>query len=132
MNRNFLIDTNVLSELMRAQPDLQVISWFELHGEASCFTSSITKAEIFLGIALPPEGTRRNRLSEAADKMFSADFSERCLPFDNHSSVNYAKLVSKRLRIGKPVSTEDAQIAAIAITNKLVLGHPQHKRFYRN
>jgi toxin FitB len=88
MSRDFLIDTNVLSELMRTQPDFQVMNWFELHGDASCFTSSITKAEIFLGIALLPESKRRNRLTEAAEKMFSTDFSERCLSFDNQSAIN--------------------------------------------
>ncbi|WP_233120912.1 DUF5615 family PIN-like protein [Chlorobium sp. KB01] len=77
--------------------------------------------EIFPGIALLPEGTRRKQLTDAAEKMFSADFSQRCLPFDNHSAVEYAELLSKRLRNGKPVSTEDAQIAAIAVTNKLIL-----------
>ena len=129
MSLEFLIDTSVLSELMRAQPDLQVMKWFDMHGDAACFTSSITKAEIFLGIALLPEGTCRNRFTDAAEKMFSTDFSERCLPFDNLSAINYAILVSQRLRIGKPVSTEDAQIAAIAVTNNLVLVTRDTKNF---
>jgi len=54
MNSAFLFDTNVLSELMRSQPDVQVLKWFNAHFDAQCFTSSVTKAEIFLGIALLP------------------------------------------------------------------------------
>ncbi len=108
MNPAFLIDTNVLSELMRAQPDLHVMKWFDQHVDDECYTSSITKAEIFPGISLLHEGARRTRLADAAEKMFSDDFYDRCLPFDHQSAIMYAELVSNRIRKGKPVSTEDA------------------------
>jgi toxin FitB len=121
MSHTFLIDTNVLSELMRSKPDPQVISWFDLHVDAECYTSSITKAEIFLGLALLQEGMRRTRLTIAAEKMFSDDFSERRLPFDDQSAIMYAEVVSLRRGTGKPISTEDAQIAAIALTHNLTL-----------
>ncbi len=62
----FLFDTNVLTELMRTQPESAVITWFDRHVDALCYTSSITKAEIFLGIALLPKSTRRTRLENAA------------------------------------------------------------------
>ena len=117
----FLIDTNVLSELMRTQPESTVMTWFDRHVDTVCFTSSITKAEIFLGIALLPESIRRTRLENAAQKMFSEDFTERCLPFDKHAAIVYAELVAHRKRIGKPLCTEDAQIAAIAVTENLTL-----------
>ncbi len=74
MSRAFLVDTNVLSELMRSQPDQQVVSWFDMHIDAECYTSSITKAEIFLGIALLPEGIRRTRLTAIAEKSFHIFF----------------------------------------------------------
>ena len=85
----FLIDTNVLSELMRTQPESTVMAWFDRHVDTECFTSSITKAEIFVGIALLPESIRRTRLENAAQKMFSEDFTERCLPFDRGQSPLY-------------------------------------------
>lgn len=101
MSRVFLVDTNVLSELMRSQPDQQVVRWFDMHIDAECYTSSITKAEIFLGIALLPEGIRRTRLTAIAEKSFSDDFVEPCLPFDDQSSLIYANVVSNRRRTGE-------------------------------
>jgi predicted nucleic acid-binding protein len=121
MSRAFLIDTNVLSELMRTQPDMQVVRWFDEHVDAECYTCSITKAEIFLGIALLPAGIRQTRLTVIAEKNFSEDFSGPCLPFDDQSAIIYAKVVSHRRRTGKQMSTEDAQIAAIALTHDLTL-----------
>ena len=90
----FLLDTNVLSELMRAQPELQVITWFDRHIDARCFTSSITIAEIFLGVALLRDCARRANLANKAENIFSKDFYGRCLPFDDQSAMVYAKLVS--------------------------------------
>ena len=104
MSSSFLVDTNVLSELMRSQPDVHVLEWFDAHIDAQCFTSSVTKAEIFLGIALLPEGSRQTQLAKAAVKMFAEDFSDRCLSFDDKSALRYAELVSQRTRSGKPVS----------------------------
>jgi len=121
MSASFLIDTNVLSELMRTQPEEKVLQWFEHHGDADFFTSSITKAEIFLGIALLENGKRRSHLDAAAQAMFTEDFSGRCLPFDNQSAEVYARLVADRQRLGKPITTEDAQIAAIALIANLTL-----------
>jgi len=77
--------------------------------------SAVTKAEIFLGIRLLPKGKRQERLTEAAEKMFAQEFVSRCLPFDEKAADLYAQIVAERTRIGKPVSTEDAQIAAIAM-----------------
>lgn len=121
MSASFLIDTNVLSELMRSQPEVQVLNWFERHIDAEFFTSSITKAEIFLGIALLQKGKRRTQLEAAAKSMFTEDFSGRCLPFDTPSAEVYARLVADRQRLGKPITTEDAQIAAVALSANLTL-----------
>ena len=121
MNALFLIDTNVLSELMRVQPDEQVLNWFERQADAGLFTSSITKAEIFLGIELLQQGKRRTHLEAVANIIFTEDFSGRCLPFDSQSAEVYAQIVANRQRLGKPITTEDAQIAAIALTANIVL-----------
>jgi hypothetical protein len=117
----FLLDTNVLSELMRPQPNSTVLDWFERHGTDTFHTSAITKAEILLGIALLPKGKRREQLASTAERMFTEDFAGRCLPFDDNSAAEYALMVAARSRIGLPISTEDGQIAAIALRHGLSL-----------
>lgn len=121
MSRRFLLDTNVLSELMRPQPDARVLAWFERQQGAVFAVSVITRAEILLGIALLPAGRRRDDLANAAERMFQEDFGGRCLPFDERAADEYAAVVAARTRSGQPVSTEDAQIAAIALTHDLLL-----------
>lgn len=86
------------------------------------FTSAITRAEIELGIALLPAGKRRDTLALAAKEMFTEDFfAGAILPFDEVAAVHYATLVAHCTRIGRPITTEDAQIAAIAIRHNLAL-----------
>ena len=117
-----LLDTNVLSELMRARPDAAVLAWFEQQQSGVRFyTSAITRAEIFLGIALLPAGKRRVALAAAAEQMFEEDFASHCLPFDAAAASEYALLVAARTRIGHAISTEDALIAAIAIQHQIPL-----------
>jgi len=121
MQQAFLLDTNVISEFMRPEPDANVISWFGTHIGSEFYISSITKAEILLGIELLTAGKRRERLFRAANTMFQQDFFSKCLAFDASCAQIYAVLVSKRMRAGDPVSTEDAQIAAVSLANNLVL-----------
>ena len=119
-----LLDTNVLSELMRAQPAPAVLAWFDArHAErAPLLTSSITQAEVLLGIALLPAGRRRNQLAVAAAGLYDADFGVgACLPFDAAAAADYAVLVAARTAQRRPISTEDGQIAAIALSRGLVL-----------
>ena len=108
MNRGYLLDTNVLSELMRDAPATQVLTWFGDQAHNPIYTSAITQAEILTGIALLPEGKRRTAL-------FAIDLAGRCLDFDGTAAQHYAVIVAQRTRMGQPISTEDAQIAAIAI-----------------
>lgn len=113
--QGILLDTNVLSELMRVEPDTGVLAWFERQHAAVLYTTAITRAEILLGIALLPAGKRRESLAAAAELMFETDFAQRCLPFDQVAAAEYALLVAARIRTGRPISTEDGQIAAIAL-----------------
>lgn len=121
MSVRFLLDTNVLSELMRAAPDPEVLDWFDQNRTASMMTSAISQAEILTGIALLPAGKRRTALDEAAQKMFEQDFAERIFGFDASAARPYAQIVATRTREGRPVSTEDAQIAAISLAGGLIL-----------
>jgi predicted nucleic acid-binding protein len=112
-----LLDTNVVSELMRTQPEQAVMEWFTKRTGDMFYVSAITQAEIMLGIALLPAGKRRTALATAADGMFSQDFAGRCLPFEAACTLHYATIVSGRRQAGLAISTEDAQIASIAVTH---------------
>jgi len=111
-----LLDTNVLSELMRPDPNPHVVRWLDTQPEWEVWISAVTVAEIQLGIALLPDGKRKEQLLELSVHMFQEDFTERCLPFDCEAALDYGLIVAQRSRQGRPISVEDAQIAAIART----------------
>ncbi len=121
MSAGFLLDTNVLSELMRDTVDAGVLDWFSKNTTSTLRTSTVTQAEILTGIALLPSGKRRTALALAAEAMFEQDFDGSCLVFDAAAAKNYALIVAARTRLGMPISTEDAQIAAISLANGLTL-----------
>ena len=121
MSTGFLLDTNVLSELMRDTVDSGVLDWFAKNTPSTLRTSTVTQAEILTGIALLPSGKRRTALAIAAEAMFEQDFDGSCLVFDAAAAKNYALIVAARTRLGMPISTEDAQIAAISLANGLTL-----------
>jgi predicted nucleic acid-binding protein len=116
-----ILDTNVLSELMRSQPDPAVSDWFARQVGVTFYTTAITTSEILLGIALLDAGKRRNALADAAASMFQEDFSGTCLLFDEACSHLYAAVVANRRRSGFSITTEDAQIAAIALSLNMPL-----------
>jgi predicted nucleic acid-binding protein len=124
-----LLDTNVLSEFMRAEPAEAVMAWLEAQASSAIWVCAINRAEIELGMALLPQGKRRQRLEEAADAMFEKDFAGRCLPFDDVAAKWYAQICAKRSMAGRPVSVEDAQIAAIALANGLAVATRNEKDF---
>ena len=124
-----LLETNVLSELMRAQPAPEVLDWFARQQAASFFVCAITRAEILLGIALLPAGKRRDKLAETAEQMFAEDFAGRCLPFDDACATEYAVCVAARTHQGRAISTEDAQIASVAVVHGLSLATRNDKDF---
>ncbi len=126
-----LLDTNVLSELMRTQPEQVVMDWFLKRIGDVFYVSAITQAEIMLGIALLPAGKRRNALTTSADGMFSQDFFGRCLSFEASCAAHYATIVSGRRQSGLAISTEDAQIAAIALAHGYPLATRNTKDFLR-
>lgn len=124
-----LLDTNVLSELMRPQPSAVVLGWFAQQEGTVFYTSAITQAELLLGVALLPGGKRRDAIAGAVERMFDQDFVGRCLPFDELAAHEYAALVATRNKAGMPISTEDAQIAAIALQKGMALATRNTKDF---
>ena len=109
-----ILDTNVLSELLRAEPAPAVLAWFAAQPVESLFVSAVTQAEMMLGARLLPMGKRRTALERALAAMFDEDFSGRILPFDSGAVPAYVDIVSERRSLGRPISQFDAQIAAIA------------------
>ncbi|MEA1647962.1 type II toxin-antitoxin system VapC family toxin [Nitrospirillum sp. BR 11164] len=109
-----ILDTNVLSELMRPAPSDAVLRWLMGQASSLLFTTTITQAEILSGIALLPKGRRRAGLENAALQMFVADFAGRILPFDTQAAISFAGITTARRQAGRPISALDAQIAAIA------------------
>jgi|688.fasta_scaffold591747_2 hypothetical protein len=121
MSTGFLIDTNVLSELMRENPAPQVLAWFASQNANLMQTSAITHAEILAGIALLPAGKRREAMAHAASQIFEEDFAGRCIDFGGQAVRHYALVRAQRQLAGRPIDTADAQIAAIALATHLTL-----------
>jgi toxin FitB len=109
-----LLDTNVVSELMRPEPSPVVDNWVSARPAAGMFISAVTEAELRYGLALLPDGQRRRRLLAQAEAMLAEDFAGRILPFDRAAAAAYAPIAAGRRRSGRPISQADAQIAAIA------------------
>lgn len=105
-----VVDTNIISEMMREQPDSTVLGWVAAAGRLH--TTAITLAEIEYGIARLPAGRRRHLLAATAAEIF-ADFQDVILPFDVRAAHRYAAIVADRESSGQPIATADAQIAAV-------------------
>lgn len=108
-----ILDTNVISEMMKLEPDPRVAQWLGEQPVVSLFTTTITQAEILYGLSLLSEGKRKTALTDMASLMFRDDFAGRILPFDGSAAAAYPDIFSERRRAGKSISQFDAQIAAI-------------------
>ena len=109
-----VIDTNIVSELMRAEPSAEVLAWMDDRPPRELFVTAVTEAEVRTGIALLPEGRRRRSLAEACERAFGSLFAGRVLPFDSDAARAYAEIVAAGRVRGHPVSQADGQIGAIA------------------
>jgi toxin FitB len=123
-----IIDTNVLSEIMRPEPESAVISWLGSHDGRDLYTTSISVAEILFGLERLPTGRRRQQLAGAARDIFEA-FDEHVLPFDVPAASQYATIAHAREGAGAPISGFDAQIAAICRTHRATLATRNVKDF---
>jgi predicted nucleic acid-binding protein len=123
-----VLDTNVVAELMRAEPAPAVLAWLRQNSGAGLYTTAVTVAEIRYGIARLPEGQRRESLHQAANEIFAA-FPRQVLPFDLAAAGAYADVVAVRERLGHPIDGFDAQIAAICRTQIATLATRNTKDF---
>jgi predicted nucleic acid-binding protein len=109
-----ILDTNVISELMKPAPAAEVARWIARQPASMLYTTSVTQAEILHGISLLPAGKRRGALETAAEAMFDEDLGGRVLAFGSEAAHAYSQIAAERHRAGRPIAQFDAQIAAIA------------------
>jgi predicted nucleic acid-binding protein len=116
-----VLDTNVVSELVRPAPSEQVLQWFALQPALLLYTTSVTQAEILYGVEILTKGKKKKALEAVLGAMFQEDFRGRVLAFDAASAVFFAEIAAARKALGRPISQFDAQIAAIARSRKAAL-----------
>ena len=110
----FILDTNVVSELMRLAPNPAIASWVAERATSSLFLTAVTEAELRFGLAIMPPGKRREGLATGLERMLKAGFANRVLPFDRGAAGAYAGIAAARRQLGRPIAQSDCQIAAIA------------------
>jgi predicted nucleic acid-binding protein len=109
-----VVDTNVLSEVMKAVPSGKVVRWMAARPASGLFTTTITLGEVLFGLELVPAGKRRVALQQAIEAMFEEEFAGRILSFDREAARAFADISAKCRRLGRPIGEMDAQIAGIA------------------
>ncbi|MCY4583523.1 MAG: type II toxin-antitoxin system VapC family toxin [Chloroflexi bacterium] len=117
----FVLDTNVLTELMLTAPDPRVSEWVARQPRQTLYTTTITEAESLVGIALLPEGWRRRELHAAAVRLFEDLLAGQVLPFDRRAAQACAAIGATRRAAGREYDTRDCQVAAIASANGAVV-----------
>jgi predicted nucleic acid-binding protein len=113
-----LLDTNVISEPMRPEPDRSVLEWLDAQVAESLYLSTVSLAELLLGIESLPAGKRRRAMAAALDNQIIALFGERIVPFDTLAAETYPGIVIRVRQHGHPIAVADAQIAAIAASRQ--------------
>ena len=116
-----LLDTNVVSELMRRTPDPAVAMWAAGQPLNSLFFSAVGEAELRYGAAVLPTGHRRETLVSDIERMLGDAFESRVLPFDRDAARAYANIAAMRRSAGRPVAPADCQIAAIARSRRMAV-----------
>lgn len=108
-----VLDTNVVSELMRQVPDDGVVRWVDRYPADEVFITAVTAAELAYGVERMPDGQRKTTLAVKVSELLSEDFQGQVLPFDGVAAVYYGEIAAAREEQGSPISMADAQIAAI-------------------
>jgi predicted nucleic acid-binding protein len=124
-----VLDTNVLSALMRTTPDAVVVEWLDRQPADSVWLTSITVFEARFGLALLPKGRRRSRLERAFDRALTEDLSSRVLTLDEMAAVTAAQLAADRQRAGRIVDLRDTLIAGIAQARRATIATRNTRHF---
>ncbi len=124
-----ILDTNVLSALMRAAPDVAVIDWLDRQPPESVWITSVTLFEARFGLSLLPKGRRRQTLESAFERLLEDDLENRVLDFDSAAAVAAAVLAAARQKAGQTVDVRDTQIAGIALARRATLATRNVRHF---
>lgn len=116
-----LLDTNVISELMRPQPEPRVLAWADDLDPGAVAITAMNEAEILHGVARLPEGRRRQQLQQSWDALAAELFAGRIWPFTSEAAHWYAEVLCRRERLARPMATADAVIAATALAHGVPL-----------
>lgn len=124
-----VLDTNVVSEMMRAAPSAQVEKWLNAQVSDTLWLNSVVVAELLFGVARLPEGARKQQLASAIQATIEQDFAGRILSFDLEAAVVYAQITSRCEAMGRPIDAADAQIAAMCLVQNAPLATRNTKHF---
>jgi predicted nucleic acid-binding protein len=124
-----ILDTNVLSALMRTAPDAQVVNWLDGQPADSIWITSITVFEARYGLAILPRGRRRRALEEGFSRLLEEDLENRVLDFDAAAAASAGALAAVRRKAGRPVDLRDTQIAGIATARHATLATRNVRHF---
>lgn len=124
-----ILDTNVVSAMMRKPADAAVIAWLDRQPGESIWITSVTLFEARLGLALLPNGKRRHALESAFARVLEEDLANRVLDFDTGAAIEAAQLAARRQRGGRPVDIRDTQIAGIALARRATLATRNARHF---
>jgi hypothetical protein len=124
-----ILDTNVLSALMRTNPEAAVVAWLDRQPADSVWLSSITVFETRFGLALLPKGRRRSALEGAFDRVLAEDLANRVLDFDSMAAAAAAELAADRQKTGRPVDLRDTLIAGIALARRATIATRNTQHF---
>lgn len=124
-----VLDTNVVSALMRREPDSLVVTWLDGLPPESIWTTSITIFEVRLGLEILAAGRRRRQLEDAFGMVLAEDFEDRILPFDQTAAQAAGRIAASQRRAGRPVEIRDVQIAGIVSARKATLATRNTRHF---
>ncbi len=124
-----ILDTNVLSALMRQVPELSVVQWLDDQQADSVWITSVTLFEARFGLAVLPKGRRRQALEAAFARLLSEDLEDRVLAFDSDAAAEAALLAAERQKAGRTVDFRDTQIAGIALSRRATLATRNTRHF---
>jgi predicted nucleic acid-binding protein len=99
-----VLDTNVVSEVMKPSPSVEVLSWIAAYPRERLFITTITQAEILYGVQVLPAGKRRAALQADIDAMLSVEFAGRILPFDEQAARAFSRIAAERRASGRPIA----------------------------
>jgi predicted nucleic acid-binding protein len=124
-----ILDTNVLSALMRTNPDALVVSWLDSQPADSMWVTSITVFEVRFGLAVLPRGRKRTALEAAFEKVIEEDLENRVLDFDRAAATTAARLAADRKTAGRSADLRDTLIAGIALARHATIATRNTRHF---